>query len=311
MIRRIALPVALLFLAFSVASAADLDGTWKGAIKVADESVNLVYVLKADGNKLTGTAEGPAGKIDLEDGKIEGNKIWFTVSFGDNHIKHEGELKDGKIKITTHMQGGDYEYVIAKPSSVSGVWKGEAEFPGGQKMELTYDLKQDGDKLSGTIESPRGKIEMSDAKLTSDGFTFVTKRNDMEVKHEATLSDSKLKIKVRSPNGDREYSLSRVEKTSKIAGPWIAMFKDDTGNDLPLNFDLKVDGGKLTGTVKSGQGDGELKNGKVDGDDISFDVDFGGNTITHKGKLVGDEIKLKVDGFGTSWDLNLKHAPAK
>jgi hypothetical protein len=308
MIRRIALPFMLLFTAFSVARAADLDGTWKGAIKVADNSVDLVYVLKADGNKLTGTAEGPAGKIDLEDGKIEGNKIWFTVSFGDNHIKHEGELKDGKIKITTHMQGGDYEYVIAKPSNVSGVWKGEAEFPGGQKVELTYDLKQDGDKLSGTIESPRGKIELSDAKMTADGFSFTTKRQSGDTKHEVTLSDGKLKVKAHSQNGDREYSLSRVEK---ISGPWIANFKDDTGADLPLNFDLKVDGGKLTGTVKSGQGDGEIKNGKVDGDDISFDVDFNGNTIKHKGKLVGDEIKLKVDGFGTSWDLNLKHAPTK
>ena len=103
-------------------------------------------------------------------------------------------------------------------------------------------------------------------------------------------------------------SLSRV---AKIAGAWVANFKDDTGADLPLNFDFKVDGDKLTGTVKSGQGDGELKNGKVEGDDVSFDVDFNGNTIKHKGTLVGDEIKLKVDGFGNSWDLNLKHAPAK
>ena len=308
MTRSFVLALALPLVMFTVASAADISGTWKGTIKVADNSVDLVYVLKADGNKLTGTAEGPAGKIDLEDGKIDGNKIWFTVSFGDNHIKHEGELKDGKIKIVTHMQGGDYEYVIAKPTNISGIWKGQAEFRDGQKVELTYDLKQEGDKLTGTIESPRGKIDISDAKLTTDGFTFVTKRDTGDTKHEVILSDGKLKVKAHSSIGDREYTLSRV---AKIAGPWVAIFKDDAGNDLPLNFDLKVDGDKLTGIVKSGQGDGELKNGKVNGDEISFDVDFNGNTITHKGKLVGDEIKLKVDGFGTSWDLNLKHAPAK
>ena len=62
--------IAISIIALSFAHAADFDGTWKGAIKVADNSVDLVYVLKADGNKLTGTAEGPAGKIDLADNEI-------------------------------------------------------------------------------------------------------------------------------------------------------------------------------------------------------------------------------------------------
>jgi hypothetical protein len=74
---------------------------------------------------------------------------------------------------------------------------------------------------------------------------------------------------------------------------------------------LKIEGDKLTGTVKSAQGDGEVTNGRVSGNEISFDVDFNGNTITHKGTLTDGEIKLKVNGFGTSWDLNLKRPAAK
>ena len=90
-----------------------------------------------------------------------------------------------------------------------------------------------------------------------------------------------------------------------------ATFKDDAGNDMPLKFDLKVDGEKLTGTVKSAQGDGELSNGKISGDQISFDVDFNGETIKHHGTLADKEIKLNVTGFGTKWDLVLKRPAAK
>jgi hypothetical protein len=303
MIRRFLYSLIVLTAAVPIVRGADLNGTWNGKI----QDIDLVYVLKADGNKLTGTAEGPAGKLELEDGKIDGDKITFTIRFNDRHIKHEGELVDGRIKIVTHMPGGDYEYTISKPVDFAGAWKGEAEFQNGQKIELTYNLKMDGDKLSGSVESPRGKIDMQNAKLTADGFTFVTKRNDVEVPHEVKLVDGQLAIKVRSPNGNREYKLSRV---ATISGPWVAMFKDDTGADLPLKFDFRLEGDKLTGTVKSDQGDGEIKNGKVTGDGISFDVEFG-NTIKHKGKIANNEIKLKVDGFGTSWELNLKRPPAK
>ncbi len=308
MIRVALLSTVFVLWSIVAASAADVSGKWKGKIEINGESVNLTYDLKADGDKLTGTAEGPAGKLELENGKIDGDKITFQISFGDNHIQHEGKLADGKIKIVTHMPGGDHEYSIARAVDLGGKWKGEAEFPGGLIMELIYDLKVDGDKLTGSVESPRGKIEIENGKLTDDGFTFTTNRGGTNVKHEAKLDDGKIAITVHTSSGDRKYTLSRV---INFVGPWTATFKDDTGNDLPLTFDLKIEGDKLTGTVKSPQGDGEITGGKVSGDEISFDVEFNGNTITHKGKLAGDEIQLKVNGFGTAWDLKLKRPAAK
>ena len=95
-----------------------------------------------------------------------------------------------------------------------------------------------------------------------------------------------------------------------MAGAWESTFKSETGEDMPLKFDFKLDGDKLTGSVKSAQGDGEISNGKINGKDISFDVNFQGNTVTHKGSLEGSQIKLKVEGFGTAWELTLKR-PAK
>jgi hypothetical protein len=310
MFRAALLSVALAFTLAHPASAANINGKWNGKIEFNGESIDLVYDLKADGNKLTGNVTGPAGTLDLEEGKVEGDKISFQISFGDFHIKHDGKFVDGKFEITSHMEQGDQKYTITRGPDLNGVWKGNAEFPGGQIMEVTYTLKVADGKLTGNVETQRGKIEMSDTKLTDDGFTFMTKRGDVSVAHEAKWSDGKITIKVRTSGGDREYTLTRAEpEASHIAGAWETKFKMDDGTELPLKFDLKLDGEKLTGTVKSDQGDGAIS-GKVSGDDISFEVEFGGNTITHKGKLAGKEIKLKVNGFGSEWELTLSRPAA-
>src|SRR5262245_20554234 len=392
MFRAALLSAALVLSLVYTASAANINGKWKGKIEFNGESIDLVYDLKADGNKLVGNVTGPAGTLDLEEGKVDGDKISFQISFGDFHIKHDGKLVDGKFEITSHLDQGDQKYTITRGPDLNGVWKGKAEFPGGQIMELTYTLKVEGGKLTGNVETERGKIEMSDTKLTDDGFTFNTKRGDVNVAHEAKWNDGKITIKVHTSNGDREYTLTRAAESkatniagawqttirlddgtelplkynykidggkltgtvegpagpidikegkvdgnkisykltimdndvsyegqaadskisikshggpfgdreytltrplSPVAGAWEAKFKTDDGGELLLKFDLKTDGEKLTGTVKSDQGDGAI-NGKVSGDDISFDVEFSGNTITHKGKLAGKEIKLKV-----------------
>jgi hypothetical protein len=68
---------------------------------------------------------------------------------------------------------------------------------------------------------------------------------------------------------------------------------------------LKQDGNKLTGSVPGfGRGGdnppppSEIKNGKVDGDKVSFEVvrEMQGNTMTTKyeGTVAGDEMKLKI-----------------
>ena len=79
-----------------------------------------------------------------------------------------------------------------------------------------------------------------------------------------------------------------------IAGKWKASFETGQGG-MELTFNFKVDGEKLTGTVSSQMGDMEITNGKITGNEISFDVDAMGSTIKHKGKLEGEVIKLKVE----------------
>ncbi|NQU86597.1 MAG: hypothetical protein HQ541_12625 [Mariniphaga sp.] len=62
---------------------------------------------------------------------------------------------------------------------------------------------------------------------------------------------------------------------------------------MELVFTFKVDGEKLTGSVSTQMGDMEITDGKVNGNEFSFNVDAGmGTLINHKCKLEGEVIKM-------------------
>jgi len=78
-------------------------------------------------------------------------------------------------------------------------------------------------------------------------------------------------------------------------GKWTAQVEGRNGPQT-ITFNFKVDGAALTGTVTTPRGDVDISNGKVDGDNISFDtvMNFNGNsmTISYKGVAAGDTIKF-------------------
>ncbi|HZZ27712.1 MAG TPA: hypothetical protein VFE46_06855 [Pirellulales bacterium] len=305
------LQTAIHFALAASVTPAEINGLWKGKIK--DENgadIDLLYDLNVDGNKLLGTVEGPAGKLSLENGIVEGDAIKFQISFGDFHILHDAKLADGKIKIVSHMPDKDREYTISRVVDLTGPWETKFTTPDGNEIVLKYSFQIAGDKLTGTVESPRGKLELKEGKVDGMVISYKVAIANNDVSYEGKYADGKIKVKSHGgPFGDRQYTLSRPHVD--VSGAWEATFKDEAGNDLLLKFDLKLDGEQLTGTVKSPQGDGTITHGTVKGNDVSFDVEFGNETIKHKGLLSGNEIKLIVNGFGTQWDLTLKRPAAK
>lgn len=99
-----------------------------------------------------------------------------------------------------------------------------------------------------------------------------------------------------------------------VSGSWTADSAGPNGDSYHLIFTFKQDGAKLTGTVQGPQGDAiEISNGKVDGNNISFDVIFNSVTISHAGTVddAGDEIKLTTKTSQPDFpahDLTLKRA---
>jgi len=94
------------------ARAADVTGSWTAEMTTPDgNSFQLSFTFKQDGDKLTGTVQGPQGDpMDISNGKVDGNKISFDVSFNGTTINHEGTVNDAgdEIEMTTKSDSGDF-----------------------------------------------------------------------------------------------------------------------------------------------------------------------------------------------------------
>ncbi len=76
-----------------------------------------------------------------------------------------------------------------------------------------------------------------------------------------------------------------------------------------ISFTFKAEGTTLTGVhIVNGQ-ETPIKNGKIEGNNISFTVtlDMGGETeIPHKGTLSGDQIKMTYEMMGQPGEILVK-----
>lgn len=84
-----------------------------------------------------------------------------------------------------------------------------------------------------------------------------------------------------------------------ITGKWTAETKGRNGETRTQTFNLKQDGGTLTGTVSTPMGENQISEGKVDGDTVSFVVKMDRNgtemKMPYTGKVSGNEIQFKVE----------------
>lgn len=96
-----------------------------------------------------------------------------------------------------------------------------------------------------------------------------------------------------------------------VDGKWNGSMSTPMG-DIPVSFTFKADGATLTGTTTGPDGDIAIKDGKIDGANITFTVtfDFGGMpfTLAYKGVVSGDTIKFSGDVGGMPFELTVKKA---
>jgi len=88
-------------------AATDVTGTWTGTMDGGNGGFQLSFTFKQDGAKLTGTVQGSQGDpIAISEGKIDGDKLSFNVSFNGITIVHEGTLNAAgdEIKLTSKSE---------------------------------------------------------------------------------------------------------------------------------------------------------------------------------------------------------------
>lgn len=100
----------------------------------------------------------------------------------------------------------------AYSADVTGKWTGEYETPRGP-MQATFDLKAEGDKLTGKVITDRGESEIQDGQVNGDEISFVRV----------------LKFQ------DREF---RIQYKGKVSGDEI-QFTATVGDRPPMEFVAK------------------------------------------------------------------------
>ena len=108
------LALVLLLGIVTVAFAADSTGRWLGSVSTPNGDFELVYDFKVEGETLTGALSTPNGELPLSDGKISGDNLSFTMSFGDNAIAYTGVVKGDTIVLTSEWGGEARELVLTR-----------------------------------------------------------------------------------------------------------------------------------------------------------------------------------------------------
>lgn len=109
----------------------------------------------------------------------------------------------------------------ALAADVTGTWTASMQTPDGNSFQLTFTFKQDGDKLTGTVQGPQGDpLDISNGKVDGDKFTFDVSFNGMTIHHDCTVDGDVIKMTTKSDSGDfpgMQLTLKRVKETPPAA----------------------------------------------------------------------------------------------
>ena len=104
---------------------------------------------------------------------------------------------------------------LALAASVDGKWKASFTTPNGQTRESVFDLKSDGEKLTGTVSGGRGETAIENGVTKGDDLSFTVKRNfgdrDVVIKYNGKVVGDAIEFKV-SFGEDRTFEMKAVKQ---------------------------------------------------------------------------------------------------
>jgi hypothetical protein len=93
---------------------------------------------------------------------------------------------------------------------VTGTWKASFTTPDGQTRENTFVFEVDGEKLTGTVSSPRGESQIQDGTAKGDDLTFSVVRhfggNEMKFNYKGKLAKDEIHFTVEA--GERSFEMT-------------------------------------------------------------------------------------------------------
>ena len=206
----------------------------------------------------------------------------------------------------------------AQSPNVTGDWDVSINSPQGQ-VDVKATLKQDGEKLTGAMKSPRGetaldgtvkgkeikfkytiKFQDQDFVITMSGLIDAdTMKGDADFGGLAQGDWSGKRASAMAASAPPAAAAPTSGEKADVSGAWALTVETDAGSGSP-SFTFKQDGEKLTGHYKGALGEADLT-GTVKGDKIEFSFKVSGQVegvITYTGTTDGKTMKGKVSLAG-------------
>ena len=95
-------------------------------------------------------------------------------------------------------------------ADIDGRWEGSMSSPNGD-MPIAFVLKADGAKLTGSVETPNGSVNIEEGKVDGDHISFKTHFSDNEINHQGTVSGDTIQLTVEGPWGKTDMTLKRTK----------------------------------------------------------------------------------------------------
>ena len=94
-------------------------------------------------------------------------------------------------------------------ADIAGKWKATVEGPNGS-MEITFDFKVDGNKISGKAISEMGEMPITEGTIDGDKISFTVETDQFKVVHKGTVSGDEMKLKVEVGDNTMDVVAKRV-----------------------------------------------------------------------------------------------------
>ena len=95
-------------------------------------------------------------------------------------------------------------------ADVTGKWKASLEGPDGQ-MEITFNLKLEGNKITGTATGPMGESPISEGTLDGEHISFTVATEQFKILHKGTVSGDEMKLKVEIGDNIMDMTAKRAK----------------------------------------------------------------------------------------------------
>lgn len=192
-----------------------LSGRYQGVAKGDQGDIALTVEIKNDNGKLSGKIDGPGGAMPITGGTFAEGKIVMKFDFNGTEGTVTATLDSDKIngKWEVAGLGGALELKRAAPAApsapsssvgvapkepaavagdpISGEWDATADAQG-TSIPFTLKLKLEGDKVTGTSDSPQGSAPLSKGTYSAGKISFSLDTGNGAIGMTGTVKDGKI-----------------------------------------------------------------------------------------------------------------------